>query len=44
MVYRGFLINNILPSGVQLNVLSLLNETGHLSVNERTTTRQIASL
>jgi len=44
MADRGFLIDDILPPGVQLNVPPLLNETGQLSVNERTTTRRIASL
>ena len=44
MADRGFLIDDILPPGVKLNVPPLLNETGQLSVNERTTTRRIASL
>ena len=44
MADRGFNIDDILPPGVLLNVPPMLNETGQLTVNERTTTRQIASL
>ena len=44
MADRGFNIDDILPPGVLLNVPPMLNETGQLTANERTTTRQIASL
>ena len=44
MADRGFLIDEILPPGVKLNVPPLLNKTGQLTLNERTTTRRIASL
>ena len=44
MADRGFNIDDILPSGVLLNVPPMLNDTGQLTANERTTTRRIASL
>lgn len=44
MADRGFLIEDILPPGVTLNVPPLLNETGQLTDNERTRTRRIASV
>ena len=44
MADRGFMIDDILPPGVQLNIPPMLNETGQLTGDERTTTRRIASL
>ena len=44
MADRGFTIEDILPTGVTLNVPPRLNETGQLTENERSTTRRIASI
>ena len=44
MADRGFLIEDILPLGVEMNVPPLLNETGQLTENKQTYTRRIASL
>ena len=44
MADRGFTISDILPPGVTLNVPPMLNETGKLTEEERTTTRRIASV
>jgi len=44
MADRGFLIEDILPPGITLNVPPLLNETGQLTDDERTRTRRIASV
>ena len=44
MADRGFLIEDILPPGITLNVPPLLNETGQLTEQERTSTRRIASV
>ena len=44
MADRGFTIEDILPTGVTLNVPPKLNETGQLTENERLTTRRIASI
>ena len=44
MADRGFTIEDILPTGVTLNVPPKLNETGQLTENERSTTRRIASI
>ena len=41
---RGFLIEDILPPGITMNVPPLLNETGQLTDNEWTRTRRIASV
>ena len=38
MVDRGFLIEDILPPGITLNIPPLLNETGQLTEQERTST------
>ena len=44
MADRGFTIEDILPTGVTLNVPPRLNETGQLTENERSTTRRIVSI
>ena len=44
MADRGFTIEDILPTGVTLNVPTRLNETGKLTENEHSTTRRIASI
>ena len=44
MADRGFNIQDILPSGVTLNIPPHLDESGQLSESERTTTRRIASV
>ena len=44
MADRGFTIEDILPTGVTLNVPPRLNKTGKLTENERSTTRRIASI
>ena len=44
MADRGFNIQDILPSGVTLNIPPHLDESGQLSESERTTTRCIASV
>ena len=44
MADRGFTIEDILPTGVTLNVPPRLNKTGQLTENERSTTRRIASI
>ena len=44
MADRGFLIEDILPTGITLNVPPLLNETGQLKEQEQTSTRRIASV
>ena len=44
MADRGFTIEDILPTGVTLNVPPKLNETGQLTENEHSTTRRIASI
>ena len=44
MADRGFTTSDILPPGVTLNVPPMLNETGQLTEEERTTTRRIASV
>ena len=44
MADRGFIIEDVLPPGVALNVPPRLNETGQLTENECTTTRRIASV
>jgi len=44
MADRGFNIDELLPSGVSLNVPPQLNESGQLTVGERTSTRRIASV
>ena len=44
MADRGFTIDDILPSGVTLNVPPRLNDSGQLTESERTTTRRIASV
>ena len=44
MADRGFTIEDILPSGVSLNVPPRMNESGQLTDDERTVTRRIASV
>ena len=44
MADRGFIIDDILPAGITLNVPPMLNETGQLTEDERTRTRRIASV
>ena len=44
MADRGFLINDMLPPGILLNVPPMLNETGQLTEDERARTRRIASV
>lgn len=44
MADRGFLIEDILPPGITMNVPPLLNETGQLTDDEWTRTRRIASV
>ena len=44
MADRGFTIEDILLTGVTLNVPPRLNKTGQLTENERSTTRRIASI
>ena len=44
MADRGFLIEDILPSDITLNVSLLLNDTGQLTDDEQTKTRRIASV
>ena len=44
MAYRGFNIDEFLPSGVSLNIPPRLNESGQLTERERTNTRRIAAV
>ena len=44
MADRGFLIDDMLPPGILLNVPPMLNETGQLTEDERARTRRIASV
>ena len=44
MADRGFNIDELLPSGVPLNMPPRLNESGQLTEGERTNTRHIASV
>ena len=44
MADRGFIIDDILPQGVTINVPPQMNESGQLTGSERTTTRRIASV
>jgi len=44
MADRGFNIDELLPSGVSLNIPPRLNDSGQLTEGERTSTRRIASV
>ena len=44
MADRGFTIDDILPSGITLNVPPRMNDSGQLTESERTSTRHIASV
>ena len=44
MADRGFIIDDILPPGIILNIPPMLNETEQLTEDERTRTQRIASV